>query len=402
MTEDKGEDITLDETVDEDEVAPEPVTESVPAAEPSSAEGADEPTARRRDRPERMASEAEIKELRKLNADPRTKRMVRRWFIAGIVAVGVFIFAQYRLSLTESVFTWPGAYDYNFDDGSITFAYRNVDPAFELYFPNCEGMRGFANPSNMTAAVETKIGRYYECPFVLAFSSHTISNWWDHTLQESFAAWKKKQTDAGWRFQSATEHIGFIKTNGAGWPAIEGDYFRPHDGNVWAGSFIYFRDNDRDFVCIREVRSRDWTRALNVIRNERCFKINNTLCSFHFEVPEKITEGDPTRLLRRVRNMLSHNFAMAQWNEIEQNIKSLIVRAKRDNDRALLNDAFREWLRFRAEQEIWYNRRAFSFICAVREGNGFVAHQIRKEALDKFNAWDDVRRKKILRGFRGN
>jgi len=402
VTADVTTDVTVDETQDEDLTAPAPAPEPAPAAapeEPPQEPAAGSAAARiRRAAPERLASDYELKELRKLNADPRFKRRVIGWTVLGVLlAIGLSCL-YYRSTLTESSYLWPGALANKFNDGEIVFRYRNRD-AFQIYYPKAQGMKVEQDAEKLTATITTKIGTYYECPFRITFESYSETNWWAKTLQQVVAEWKKRESDSGTSFEDITERIGYLNPRRmAGCPCAEGR-FTSRDGIFYCiGRWTLFRDLDRVFVIRRFVRGVDYLKARSLLEGERCLNVAFSLTDIHFEVPETLRTEPSMWLIRYVRNEMARDFANADWKSIEHAIKTLLVRAYRDGDKSLIGDAMRLWMSYRNEQQLWYNRRRFAYRCALREGDEETIRLIRAESLKKFSNWDDVRRRRILNG----
>lgn len=352
----------------------------------------------------RLASEAELKDLRQLReAKPRRRRVFFGVVVTALVAfIGALAF--YALSLVEPTITWPGELDGNFHDGRKVVRVAS-DAALLVFWPIAESTKVSGDGTNVIDVV-TALGRRYDVPMHLKFTQEALTNGWSVTSAESFSEWKHKRTLEGWAFDVASENEIFLNEFESGYPARSIDYYRGGSAGRVAGRALYLRHGPREIVLLREIPAEERGRADNVLNGYKCLAANDDASHVRFEIPEVRSTRKVDEILEDAYTEVMSGFLSADWRQLDLELRSAIIAAEEAGDESTIRRAKRLYSVFRTRVQHWYVRQCLEFNELGRDESGSTQNEktkanrrtaIRRETAERLPVQSDLRQRRVAK-----
>lgn len=354
--------------------------------EPAPASGEDENMTR-------YASPAELETLKKLNRNIKLKRKAV-FTVAAIVCIAViagsFFFKEYQ---TENPLTWPGLLANKIDDSEYFIDLGNGVKCM-VFYPNTPLMK--VQKEKRSCAVMTAIGKNRDVPFHLDVTVTDLENGFRIPSEKSYQAWYTRMSDEnGFSFYGDRART-FFRARAHGFPAYKIRYTRIFGKSRWQGVATYMRWQDKEIVLLREVPQHHFVRAKTLLRLNDCFEVSVAWSNRHWEVPEKLVQGDPSELLLRAHRELSRNINFIPWKDLSLILRTLLAQAAINKDQKMYDSVMPLWLSFREKQEIWYTRHCLAYITCQNADDSEGMQKIKNICLKQFNTPDDYRHLRIL------
>ena len=340
----------------------------------------------------RYASADEIEQLRKFDkAQIQRKRTVLLFgtVLALLIVAGAF---YYNSNSTENPATWPGEISGQYNDEQTELE-AVPDGYFMVYYPKV-GLRSKKSDAS-NCEILTAIGKRCDIPFHLSFSVKTLENGFETTREKSFAAWEDNAGD----FKFIGEPVeDFLRKDGAGYPYYRVCYTRVQNGFKWRGILNYLRYLDKEIVFLREVPESQYWRAERTLEDYECFVVAKSTDASYWEIPEKVSDADTTLLLETAAEQLRDNIVAMDWKQMDFVLRTLLYRAYKNNDKALIDTSQQLWKYFKTKKDIWFSKCCLAYNFYEEQGDTRKTREIVDECLRKFDSPQDYRHIRIIKG----
>lgn len=350
----------------------------------------------------RLASEAELADLARLRAkEPRRRNFLFSVVISlllGTVAAMIAVL----LARNEKSITWPGEVSDAYDD-TRRLLYVGEGTALLVYWPNAPENVVTGDGTNLIDAV-TAVGRDRTVPFHLRVTQAILTNGLRRTTRDSYADWKRARVHDGWFFSSSGERLIFLNTSENGYPAWSVDYTRTNAGSTLAGRALYIRHIDREIVVLRELPNSLRGRADKVLDGYPCVAANLSAVRARFEIPAEREAGRLRDLALDAYDDLQDGFLAADWRRLDRVLRTMILSARENGDRRLLQNATLLYSTFRMKLQNWYIRECLEFQqlkgrlnARSIDEDAFFANctAIRRECARRLPDEDDYRQRRV-------
>ena len=340
----------------------------------------------------RYASADEVEQLRRFDrAQIQKKRMI---LLLGIL-IALLIVASafyYNSNSTENPATWPGEISGQYDDEQTELE-AVPDGYFMVYYPKA-GLRSKKSDAS-NCEILTAIGKRYDIPFHISFSVKTLENGFETTREKSFAEWEDKADN----FKFIGEPVeDFLRKDGAGYPYYKVCYTRVQNGFKWRGILNYLRYLDKEIVFLKEVPESQYWRAERTLNDYECVVVAKSTDDSYWDIPEKVSDVDTTLLLEAAAEQLRNNIVAMDWKQMDFVLRTLLYRAYKNKDKALIDTAQRLWKYFKAKKDIWFSKCCLAYNFYEAQGDTRKTREIVDECLRKFDSPHDYRHIRIIKG----
>lgn len=307
----------------------------------------------------RLASEEELADLARLLAKvPRRRTFVFSTAIVlllGVLATLIAIlFGRHEKSIT-----WPGEQTEDFHD-ERRLLHVDDGTALLVYWPGGPRDVVSGDGTNLIDVV-TAVGRHRNVPFHLHVTCETLTNGLRVTTRDSFEDWKRARVQEDWSFYPTGERLVFLNAAESGYPAWSVDYVRGNTGSMLSGRALYIRHIDREIVVLREFSIADCGRAQKLLDNYACVAANLAAVRARFEIPAEREPGDPHKLINEAYGALQKGFLASDWRQLDRTLRTVILTARENGDKKLLQNASLLYSTFRMKVQNWYVRECLNF-----------------------------------------
>lgn len=307
----------------------------------------------------RLASVAELSDLARLRAkEPRRRNFAFGFVICLLLGVLAALVAV-MLGREEKSITWPGEVEDDFHDAR-RLLFVDDGTALLVYWPESPQNVVTGDGTNLIDVV-TAVGRNRTVPFHLCVTCGTLTNGLRVTTQESFEAWKRGRIADKWSFKASAERLIFLNNSENGYPAWSVDYVRGNGDSMLSGRAIYIRHLDREVVVLRELPGSLRGRAEYLLDGYPCIAANLSVVRARFEIPAEREPGRVSDLVSEAYDDLQNGFLAADWRRLDRMLRTVILTAREEGDRRLLQDATLLYSTFRMKLQNWYVRECLQF-----------------------------------------
>lgn len=346
----------------------------------------------------KIAGGEELQQLRERNARVKTRRMVGRVLLGGMVFVAVaasyYFFVR---QVPEKVLSWPKTLDGKYDIRQYVFDSPLGHRMIGLKYPGGPDCRiSTATSGTFTVSIETRLGAKRDVPLKILLSCSRDSSSLRESRDETFARWRRTREESdGWNFQSLSP-LEF-QGEGHGLPFINAQYLRTiktdADTTQWFGYLLFARIGDCVVSVSREIPAVEQWRGASVLATMQVLLTRNEVTEMQWEGVSGGRDASVDELLLEADGLLSRQSPLL-WNEAEYILRCALIASAGDAE--LRKRVESRWRELRRRQSLEYARLLAAWERERRLGNLAGCKSIMASALKVFASPDD-RRNDLLR-----
>ena len=331
----------------------------------------------------RIASDDELDEIKRAFKRKHYKKIL-------MIALPIIFFFAAAITLyvylrpaTEEFLSWPK--DKN---GNDLDEFKQIAPYLALCYPKAAGAKSGADGSGVT--IITRIGQQQDVPLhIQAMSQQDMKSLKiDH--QGAFEVWceQMRDKDASINFSGDKNTIFLNKNRGAGVPVSYLSYTRRKGNDDYWGYAVFIRKAQTIHTVLFDVPfSAKW-------RSEKFFRAN--LLNMVIYAPRRTAEhwegtasyrvqSDVAQDLEEAGNFMKRE-APVYWGRIFYLVRSALIKATLNNDKAKVESAQKMLIALRDQQSVWFSTQKLAYQYAKRNENKHSMRSIQAMCESVFSA----------------